>query len=216
MTDKAKQYLITVYDTYANQYNESSNKIDITNALDERCERLIEKLEVIEDRMDRHGFTPKDIETIGRAIRDKDELFLHHVKTALQSFLDHFNYTEEQGKKVLDELGEDGNYYNLLESNLLIIQHILYITALKRYPARIPLWDELTEEEKNEVKSKRGNPELQKKRVQFPKGFDEHAECLIKDNPNWTQQAIINELIEEYFQGDQSKYTSVWRRVFQK
>lgn len=147
-----REYLIKVYNIYANQYNKASNKIDITNSLSDRCDKINSDLQAIRDRLEKHGFTPEDITEIAKAVRDDDESKLQLIKKGLQAFANHFNYSKEEGEQALKEVEENARKYELLEANLLIIDHVIHTTGKKGYPDNIPLWDELAEGEKEKIK----------------------------------------------------------------
>lgn len=148
----SKKKIVDIYNTYARQYNNASNKIGVTNDLDDRRNKLKTKLHEIREQMDEYGFTPEVVKEMARAVKDDNQKVLAKIKQGLQFLVDDNNYSKDQTDRVLQQMVKYAQQYEMTEANALIIQRILKKTANNQYPDTITLWDQLSKVEKDNYK----------------------------------------------------------------
>lgn len=187
--DNIEQTLKETFNTYANQYNKSDNKISITNSLNERYSTYRNELKSIRNRLDKYGFAPELVKMIVIAGRDNHKNILKAHNEALQEFVDVNNFTEDEFNRIMKQIEENVRQYELTDVESTIIEYILKKTARDGYPDSIPFFNDLSEKQQAEI----GRP-LKKKEIR-----NEVVKYYLKNYPDQNideqlAQSILSEL----------------------
>jgi len=203
-------YVKRVYNTHAKSYNEKTSKREAYEDIKYVSDELEEDMKGIKSSLGNYGIDPFDLPILEQGV-NKGEISVEEVGENIDRYFSSNGLSTDDLKPI----AKLSRIYLEHDANWGAIHFLMKEITDNGFPDKVPLWDDISEDKK-EILNNRGNPNFKDNKLTMPEGFYSDAERLIENNPNWTQEAIAEELANVHFDEDYSKTTTIKRRIRKK